>query len=749
MSRRSPAAALVRARLASSPVASPARPRLIAALLASTVASACTLAFAVLLADAIATAFPGGPGPPGGSALGQLSGHLLALGGVVALRSASQWVAASLTARAGELVATDLRVATTEALVAAGRGRRRAPGPSDPAAAAAAVVDGADAVRGWVTDYLPTAAMAVVTPASVMALVFVLDAPTTLILAFTGPMLILLLAVIGRRTAELTGRRQVELEWLRSLYLDLLAGMATLRSFGRSREGAELVRATSQRFANRTLEVLRTAFQTSLVMEWAATAATALVAVEVSFRLTRGDLAFGPALAVLVVTPEFFAPFRALALAYHSGSSGDAAATGIGRLLDAGGTDGEPATAPRPRVDPGPPGVELAAVSHTYPGAASAALRGLDLEIGAGQTIALCGPSGAGKSTLAAILVGLVEPDRGTVRAAGRDLEEIGLDQWRELVAWVPQRPTVFAGTVAHNISLGRPTADRAALEEAARRACAADFIEALPAGYDTVLGESGVGLSGGQRQRLALACRPSATPPLVGPRRVHLRPGCRHRIRGREHGGRPGRARHHRGDRPPRVDRPARRPPWSSRPGGWSTTATRGGAREAQVGRPRSCRQPPGSPRPGRSDHGRRRVDLPARPTAAVRRGGPLSVSAARARRWPDRWSGPDRIDAGPVVVGRRHHHPRCPHLCPHRPHHWWRPAHPRASQLDDTASWRSGPRCASSRCPGWACATPNGSSATWGPSPGSPNSGSASTAPSSRCSPAHGTAAATCSPA
>jgi ABC-type multidrug transport system fused ATPase/permease subunit len=268
------------------------------------------------------------------------------------------------------------------------------------------------------------------------------------------------------------------------------------------------------------MEVLRTAFQTSLVMEWAATAATALVAVQVSFRLVERDLAFGPALAVLVLTPEFFLPFRRLALEYHAGQTGTAAAERIEEALALPTTvaavvdppTGVAAARPGAAADarPGralPVGdLALTDVTFTYPGAERPALDGVSLRAAAGETVALVGPSGAGKSTVARLVLRFAVADRGVVAAGGTPLADIDLRDWRRSVAWVPQDPTTFAGTVADNVRLAVPDADDDRVRSALRSAGAEGFVAALPHGLDTMLGEGGLRLSGGQRQRLAIA---------------------------------------------------------------------------------------------------------------------------------------------------------------------------------------------------------------------------------------------------
>jgi len=120
--------------------------------------------------------------------------------------------------------------------------------------------------------------------------------------------------------------------------------------------------------------------------------------------------------------------------------------------------------------------------------------------------VALVGPSGAGKTTVASLLLGFIRPTQGRVTVDGVSLADLDLDAWRRHLAWVPQNPRLFTGTIADNIRLGYPQADLAAVQAAAERAFAAEFITRLPAGYDTQVGERGAGLSGGQIQRIALA---------------------------------------------------------------------------------------------------------------------------------------------------------------------------------------------------------------------------------------------------
>ncbi len=441
----------------------------------------------------------------GGAELDDVAPRLLAMVGLLVVRGLCGWAAEVSADRASGSVRADVRRELVDHLVAVGPA-----GMTDERTGevASTVGAGVEALHDYVTRFVPAAALGVLAPVVVFGAVLALDPWTTLILLFTGPMLVLLLAVIGGRTRALTQRRFDELGWLSAFYLDMVRGLATLKAFRRSDDGADAIESVSRRFGDSTMEVLRTAFQTSLVMEWAATAATALAAVQISFRVVDGTLSFATALAVLVLVPEFFVPFRRLALEYHAGQSGRAALERIDELLALPALAPRPttSTAPAAGVLPAAPALEIVDVSYGYPGSDRPALDGLTLSVSAGETLAITGPSGVGKTTLARLLLRFVEPTEGRILVDGRPLQEWDPATWRRQVAWVPQRPSLVAGTIADNIALGDPGASRTRVRSAAEVASALDFIDALPDGFDTVIGERGLGLSGGQRQRLAIA---------------------------------------------------------------------------------------------------------------------------------------------------------------------------------------------------------------------------------------------------
>lgn len=363
------------------------------------------------------------------------------------------------------------------------------------------LTEGVEALDAYFGQYLPQLALAAIVPAAILLFVFPLDWVSGLVLLLTAPLIPLFMTLIGSLADALTRRQWTSLSRMSAHFLDALQGMTTLKILGRSREQVRAIALISDRYRQTTMGVLRVTFLSALALEMVSTVSTAVVAVGIGLRLLYGRLAFEQAFFVLLLAPEFYLPLRTLGARFHAGMAGVAAARRIFQVLDT----------PVPPVSP--PGgairfgmVHFEDVHYAYDGGERPALRGLSLQILPGEKVALVGPSGAGKTTAAHLLLRFIAPDRGVILVDGRPLNDLPAADWRGQVAWVPQRPYLFHGTVAENIRLGCPDAPFDDVVAAARLAHAHAFIDALPRGYDTVIGERGTRFSGGQAQRLALA---------------------------------------------------------------------------------------------------------------------------------------------------------------------------------------------------------------------------------------------------
>ncbi|PRY49058.1 ATP-binding cassette subfamily C protein CydD [Geodermatophilus tzadiensis] len=418
-------------------------------------------------------------------------------------------VAAAWLARAGVLAVRDRAVARTSARV-----RRRLRGALlrklvalGPAHAGAqqdgelvtTVTEGVGRLDGVVGRLLPGATAAAVVPPLVAATVLVLDPASALILLLTGPLVLLFLWLTGTLAARAARAQWETLARLGASLADTLRVLPTLVAYGRARSSARWLTDVSEAHRVSTMRVLRTAFLSGFVLEFGAVLCTALVAVTVGVRLFEGQLTLQRALLVLLLTPEFFAPLRALGADRHAGLEGEPAAERVFALLDAP----EPASGSRP-VPAGVPAVTLRGVTLRHGG--RAALDGVDLDLPPLSRTALVGPSGAGKTSLVRLLLGFAVPDEGAVLVDGVPLTELDPAAWRARVAHVPERPFLLPGSVADNVRLGRPDATAAEVERALARAGLLEVVRRLPQGTDTPLGEDAARLSGGERVRLALA---------------------------------------------------------------------------------------------------------------------------------------------------------------------------------------------------------------------------------------------------
>ena len=473
--------------------ARPARSYLIGLVVVTVAIAALVIVQAQLLATAIAGTFRGGLGLPA------LTGTVVALAAVIAGRAALAWAVEALSYRASAGVKSQLRRDLLRRAVQLGPrwlATRRA------GELATLTTTGVDALDGYFAKYLPQVVLAVVIPLAVVVRLLVADPLSGVIIIVTLPLVPLFMALVGATTAERTRRRWRELARLSHHFLDVVAGLSTLRVFGRAKAQAASVGEVTGAYRRATLATLRLAFLSALVLELLATYSVALVAVAIGLRLRGGHLDLQTGLLVLVLAPEAYLPLRQLAVHYHASADGLAAAGDVFEVLDTppDTASGLPVRAEPTRVA----AVRVEDVQVRHPGRSQPAPADAALRFAAGEVVALAGASGSGKSTLIAVLLGFITPDEGRVvieDAAGeRSLGQLDLVAWRACVAWVPQDPVLQHGTVESNIRLGWPDAPREAVERAARRAALHDVELGKP------VGEGGSGVSAGQRRRVAVA---------------------------------------------------------------------------------------------------------------------------------------------------------------------------------------------------------------------------------------------------
>ncbi|MER6467149.1 thiol reductant ABC exporter subunit CydD [Streptomyces collinus] len=448
------------------------------------------IAQAMLIAEVVVGAFQHGQPVSG------LRTPLLLLAAVAVGRAVVAWLTELAAHRASAAVKSELRGRLLE------RAARLGPGWLSGQRTGSLVnlaTRGVDALDDYFARYLPQLGLAVVVPVAVLARIVTEDWVSAAIIVGTLPLIPVFMMLIGWATQSRMDRQWRLLSRLSGHFLDVVAGLPTLKVFGRAKAQAESIRRITGEYRQATLRTLRIAFLSSFALELLATLSVALVAVTIGMRLVHGDMDLSIGLVILILAPEAYLPLRQVGAQYHAAAEGLAAAEEIFAVLET------PVPASGTRVAPAGP-VAFDGVTVRYPGRSADAVTGVSFTVEPGETVALVGPSGAGKSTLVNTMLGFVRPTAGRVRIGGTDLAELDLDAWRSRLAWVPQRPHLYAGTIAENVRLARPGADDAAVRRALADAGALEFVDGLPEGADTVLGEDGAGLSAGQRQRLALA---------------------------------------------------------------------------------------------------------------------------------------------------------------------------------------------------------------------------------------------------
>jgi ATP-binding cassette subfamily C protein CydCD len=421
---------------------------------------------------------------------------LLVFTGAVLLRGALVWVGEARGHAGAAAAIASLRRRALPALVA--RGPVALAGTRS-GETAMQLTSGLDGLDHYYARFLPQLVVAIAVPVIAIGYIVTVDWVSALILIVTLPLIPIFTALIGRAAQQSTRKRWQTFQLLGGHFLDVLQGLPTLRVFGRGRAQVAHLREISERLRSATMATLRVAFVSSLTLELLASLGVALLAVTIAVRLVNGTLDLRSGLTVLILAPEVYLPMRNLGAAFHGSMAGVEAAAS---MLDTLGASTVHPTAIAVHVDS--PTIVLSRLSFAHAGRTSG-LSDVDLVIDAGERVVVRGPSGAGKSTLLAVVLGLVRPDQGSARIGGIDVAVTQPLDWGDVVAWLPQHPHLFSGTIADNVRLGRTGASDAEVRRALGIVGAA-FVDRLPYGIDTPVGDRGLTLSGGERQRIALA---------------------------------------------------------------------------------------------------------------------------------------------------------------------------------------------------------------------------------------------------
>ena len=369
-----------------------------------------------------------------------------------------------------------------------------------------------EALRQLVTDGITTLVVQGLTFVGVIVILFSYDWKLALVAFGVFPFLALATAVFRVTSAGAYRRTREKVANVLAALQETISGIRVVQGFGRQEPAAEAFRAVNDEYREANMRTIRISASYFPAVEFLTAIGTAMVLMFGGWRVLDGTLTIGVLVAFLGYVVVFFDPIQQLSQLYGTFQSAMAALEKTLGVLET-----KPTMVDRPGA-PDLPAISgaIALRDVTFGYLEEPVLRDINLEIRAGETVALVGPTGAGKSTLAKLIARFYDPDHGAVLIDGHDLREVTQSSLRAQLGIVPQEGFLFSGTVAENLRFARPHATDEQLRAACVAVGALEFVEALPAGFDTQIEERGSRLSAGQRQLLAFARALVADPALL-----------------------------------------------------------------------------------------------------------------------------------------------------------------------------------------------------------------------------------------
>lgn len=376
------------------------------------------------------------------------------------------------------------------------------------------VVSDADAIQAAVSTRMGDLFQESITLFGLLLFVFIMNTELAILSLIVAPVIILPVVQFGRRLRGTTHRSQERMADIATQLEETIRGVRIVKAFTMEKFEIGRFNQATQRHLRANLKAQRIQAATSPVLELLAGVCTLLLLLYAHRRITNGSLTLGEFISFVGALAMMYAPIKKLNKVNLSLNAALSAAERVFRMLDVDNPVKEKPGAEVLRSVG--EGVKYENVSFTYGREGDPVLANISIDVHPGEIVALVGGSGAGKSTFVNLLPRFYDVTSGRITVAGRDVRDVTLPSLRGLMGFVTQEVVLFNDTVRNNIAYGRTDAEESKVIAAAKAAHAHDFITALPQGYDTVIGESGVLLSGGQRQRLAIARALFKDPPIL-----------------------------------------------------------------------------------------------------------------------------------------------------------------------------------------------------------------------------------------
>lgn len=366
--------------------------------------------------------------------------------------------------------------------------------------AATTVITGIDQVENYIKLVLSKVLNMMIVPMLILIPVYFLDWQSGIVLTLTFPFAIIFMILLGYAAQGRAERQYKTFQYLSNHFLDSLRGISTLKYFGLSKDYSNSIYKTSEDFRKETMGALRVAMLSTFALDFFASLSVAIVALFLGLRLMSGDILLFPALAALILAPEYFLPLRDFASDYHATLNGKNALAAVNEVLS---TDENTLSVLKDRViwteDSSLQLTDLAKIYDTGRGISE-----VNLTVKGFKKIALVGSSGSGKSTLLSMLAGFLEPTAGEFKLNNQILTSLTDEMYRQSVQFIPQKTYIFAGTFRQNLAFYEPESTDEQINQAAELAGLGSLLNEI--GLDGQIGASGRTISGGQAQRVALA---------------------------------------------------------------------------------------------------------------------------------------------------------------------------------------------------------------------------------------------------
>ncbi|WP_143466158.1 thiol reductant ABC exporter subunit CydD [Lactococcus lactis] len=366
--------------------------------------------------------------------------------------------------------------------------------------AATTVITGIDQVENYIKLVLSKVLNMMIIPMLILIPVYFLDWQSGIVLTLTFPFAIIFMILLGYAAQGRAERQYKTFQYLSNHFLDSLRGISTLKYFGLSKDYSNSIYKTSEDFRKETMGALRIAMLSTFALDFFASLSVAVVALFLGLRLMSGDILLFPALAALILAPEYFLPLRDFASDYHATLNGKNALAAVNEVLS---TEENTLSLLTEKVTwSANSQLQLTELGKIYD--TGRGISNVNLSVNGFKKIAIVGNSGSGKSTLLSMLAGFLKPTAGEIKLNEQSLTSLTDENYRQSVQFIPQKTYIFAGTFRENLAFYEPDSTDDEIKAAAKLAGLESLIDEI--GLDGQIGASGRTISGGQAQRVALA---------------------------------------------------------------------------------------------------------------------------------------------------------------------------------------------------------------------------------------------------